>query len=115
ERDLDGVSTGFRIFAAIPIAILLSLLQEPSFNHDYWAVGWTAAAAGAGLVAIPAALMILFRGKYPRWWFDWNLELLRFGNRVGVYLALMDDHYPSTDEQQSVHLDLPYPDVATDL
>ncbi len=77
---------------------------------------WTPAAAGAGLVAVPAALMILFRGKYPRWWFDWNLELLRFSNRVGVYLALMDDHYPSTDEQQPVHLDLlPYPDVGRDL
>ena len=55
--------------------------------------------------------MILFRQKYPRWWFDWNLELLRFTNRVGVYLALMDDRYPSTDEQQSVHLDFPYPDA----
>ena len=55
--------------------------------------------------------MILFRQKYPRWWFDWNLELQRFGNRVGVYLALMDDRYPSTDEQQSVHLDYPYPDA----
>src|SRR5258708_460866 len=62
--------------------------------------------------AIP---MIVFRQKYPRWWFDWNLELLRFSNRVSVYLALMDDRYPSTDEQQSVHLDYPYPDVPRDL
>jgi hypothetical protein len=59
--------------------------------------------------------MILFRQKYPRWWFDWNLELLRFANRVGVYLALMDDRYPSTDEQQAVRLDYPYPDVPTEL
>ena len=56
--------------------------------------------------------MILFRSKYPRWWYDWNVELLRFANRVGVYLALMDDKYPSTDEQQSVRLELPYPVVA---
>ena len=55
--------------------------------------------------------MILFREKYPRWWFDWNLELLRFTNRVGIYVALMDDRYPSTDEQQSVRLDFPYPDA----
>ena len=55
--------------------------------------------------------MIVFRQKYPRWWFDWNLELLRFTNRVGAYLALMDDRYPSTDEQQSVHLDFAYPDA----
>jgi hypothetical protein len=59
--------------------------------------------------------MILFRQKYPRWWFDWNLQLLRFASRIGIYLALMDDRYPSTDEQQSVHLDFPYPDVEVDL
>ena len=76
---------------------------------------WSFAAAGTGLIVIPTALMIVFREKYPRWWFDWNRELLRFGNRVGVYLALMDDTYPSTDEQQSVHLEFAYPDVASDL
>ena len=59
--------------------------------------------------------MILFRAKYPRWWFDWNLELQRFANRAGIFLALMDDNYPSTDEHQSVHLDYPYPDVRRDL
>jgi hypothetical protein len=59
--------------------------------------------------------MILFRQKYPRWWFDWNLELLRYQNRVGAYLALLDDRYPSTDERQSVQLDLPYPDAKRDL
>jgi hypothetical protein len=64
---------------------------------------------------LPPLLMIVFRQKYPRWWFDWNLELLRFENRIGVYLALMDDRYPSTDERQSVELDFPYPDAARDL
>lgn len=59
--------------------------------------------------------MILFRQKYPRRWFNWNLELVRFSNRVGVYLALMDDRYPSTDDYQAVHLDYPYPDVPRDL
>ena len=59
--------------------------------------------------------MILFRKKYPRWWFDWNRELLRFANRVGIYLALMSDEYPSTDEQQCVHLEIDYPNVETDL
>jgi hypothetical protein len=71
--------------------------------------------SGAGLLFIRPLLMILFRRKYPRWWYDWNLELLRFATRVGVYLALMDDHYPSTDAQQSVHLDFPYPDAEQDL
>ncbi len=68
-----------------------------------------------GLVIFAPLLMILFRQKYPRWWFDWNLELQRFGTRVGTYLALMNDQYPSTDEQQWLHLDYAYPDAATDL
>ena len=59
--------------------------------------------------------MILFRKKYPRWWYDWNLQLMRFANRVGIYLLLMDDRYPSTDEQQSVRLEFPYPDVEAEL
>jgi hypothetical protein len=73
-----------------------------------------AAGAGGVLFAGPL-LMILFRRKYPRWWFDWNLELQRFGSRVVAYLALMDDRYPSTDDHQSVRLDYAYPDVRRDL
>ncbi len=76
----------------------------------------TAIVVGAGgLLFLGPLLMILFRLKYPRWWFDWNLELQRFGNRVIVYLALMDDRYPSTDEHQSVRLDIRYPDVPREL
>jgi len=73
------------------------------------------AAGVGGLLFFGPLLMILFRKKYPRWWFDWNLELQRFSNRLLAYLALMDDRYPSTDEQQSVHLDFEYPDAARDL
>jgi hypothetical protein len=106
DRDLNRVSTFFRLFAAIPILILLAAVA----GH----VGG-GTAIGGGILFLPALLMILFRRKYPRWWFDWNLQLLRFTNRVGVYLALMDDRYPSTDEEQSVRLELVYPDVEQDL
>src|SRR5947209_562412 len=76
----------------------------------------TAFAAGAGgLLFFGPLLMILFREKYPRWWFDWNLELQRFTSRVLIYLALMDDTYPSTDEHQSVHLEYRYPDARLEL
>lgn len=71
----------------------------------------TTVATGGGLLFLPLVLMIVFRQKYPRWWFDWNLQLLRFSNRVTAYIGLLDDHYPSTDEEQAVHLDLPYPDA----
>jgi hypothetical protein len=70
--------------------------------------------AGGVLVAGPL-LMILFRQKYPRWWFDWNLELTRLSTRVSVDAALLDDRYPSTDEHQAVRLDLRYPDVRNEL
>jgi hypothetical protein len=114
DRDLDRLSTFLRLLMAIPILIVLG-----SVNGGTWQ--WsteqgTAVAAGAGgLLFFGPLLMIVFRQKYPRWWFDWNLELLRFSNRVGIYLSLMDDRYPSTDEHQSVHLDLDYPDVGRDL
>ena len=77
--------------------------------------GYVSTAAAGGLLFLGPLLMIVAKQKYPRWWFDWNLELQRFSNRVGAYLALMDDTYPSTDEHQSVHLDFPYPDVKQDL
>jgi hypothetical protein len=111
ERQLNRLTTFFRIFTVIPIAILIALLPGGSASN-FGAYGATAtAAAGGSLVVFPIVLMLLFRKKYPRWWFDWNLEFMRFSNRVGVYAALMDDEYPSTDEQQAVHLDFPYPDA----
>ncbi|HWM63247.1 MAG TPA: DUF4389 domain-containing protein [Solirubrobacterales bacterium] len=113
DRKLNRLTTFFRIFTVIPIAIVVSLLSGGSYGGGGDAYYY--AGAGAGILTLPVLLLILFRKKYPRWWYDWNLELMRFGNRIGIYLALMDDRYPSTDEQQSVHLDFPYPDVEADL
>jgi hypothetical protein len=115
DRPLDRLTTGLRIFVAIPILIVLGAVSGG--GEWQWDTGNAdAAAAGAGgLLFFAPLLLILFRQKYPRWWFDWNLELQRFGNRVGAYLALMDDRYPATDAHQSVQLDYPYPDVPRDL
>ena len=110
DRDLNRLTTAFRIFTVIPIAIVLASIGGTT-TVSTGAHTTTIAAGGSGLLVIPPLLMILFRQKYPRWWYDFNLELLRFENRVGVYLALMDDRYPSTDEPQSVRLDVPYPDA----
>jgi Domain of unknown function (DUF4389) len=116
ERTLNRVSTGFRIFAAIPILILAATLTGGYGRFGSPGHIWAEAGGiGAGLLFLPVLLMVLFRQKYPRWWFDWNLQLMRFSARIGIYLALMDDRYPSTDEQQSVHLDFPYPDAKVDL
>jgi hypothetical protein len=116
DRQLNRLTTAFRIFTVIPIAILIGTIG--GFETHYSGGGehaGTFAAGGAGLLFIPPLLMLLFRQKYPRWWFDWNLELLRFSNRVGVYFGLLTDRYPSTDEQQDVRLDFPYPDAERDL
>lgn len=113
DRDLDRVTTFFRPFVAIPSVIVLALLGGSTLG---WAPGpWSFHLPAAGLVVLPTVLLILFRKKYPKWWYDWNLALARFGLRVTAYLALLRDEYPSTDEEQTVHLEIPYPDAAKDL
>ncbi len=113
EEGLGRASTFFRIILVIPIAIVAGLLTG-SF------VGNADGEDLAGLLAAitlfgPTLLMILFRQKYPRWWFDFNLELTRFTSRIVAYMSLMRDEYPSTDEHQAVHLELDYPDADQDL
>jgi hypothetical protein len=115
DRDLDRLTSALRIFMVIPIGIVLSLLTGASIHYATTANGATnetsTLTTGGGVLFLPLVLMIVFRQKYPRWWFDWNVQVLRFSARVGAYFALLDDRYPSTDEEQSVHLDLPYPDA----
>jgi uncharacterized protein DUF4389 len=114
-RPLDRLTTAFRIFTVIPIAIVLATVAGNTWHSSGRSDSMVIMAGAGGLLFLGPLLMILFRQKYPRWWFDWNRELLRFTNRVTAYLALMDDRYPSTDEEQSVHLDFSYPDVPQEL
>ena len=115
DRDLNRLTTAFRLIVAIPIVIVLATIGGGEASSWHGGHTWAIGGGVGGVLFFPALLLIVFRQKYPRWWFDWNLELLRFENRVVVYLALMDDRYPSTDERQSVDLDFPYPDVERDL
>jgi hypothetical protein len=113
DRPLNRLTSAFRIFTAIPILIVLAAIGGVAeTTTTAGAHTTTMAASGSALLVLPPLLMLVFREKYPRWWFDFNVELLRFQNRVGVYVALMDDRYPSTDEGQSVHLEVPYPDTS---
>jgi hypothetical protein len=111
DRPLNRLTTFFRIFTVIPIAIVLVAISGGA--SQVYANGRTVVeiAGPGGLLFIATLLMILFRQKYPRWWFDWNLELQRFTNRIAAYIYLMDDRYPSTTDYQSVHLDYVYPDA----
>jgi hypothetical protein len=114
DRSLNRLTSFFRIFTVIPIAIILGFLTNASFNWGdkaHSAVNWQIALGGAGFLVAPLVLMILFRKKYPKWWFDWNLALAKFSYRVSSYILLLRDEYPSTDEEQAVHLELTYPDA----
>jgi hypothetical protein len=107
DRELNWVTSFFRPFTVIPIAIVLALLSQPIIQNQ----GGQGPVAAGGIVFLPTVLMLVFRQKYPRWWFDWNLELVRFSTRVASYLALLRDEYPSTDEEQAVRITIPYPDA----
>jgi hypothetical protein len=112
DRGLNRLTTAFRIFVAIPILIVIAAVSGGSTGADR---NQGSVAMAGGLLFLAPLLMILFRQKYPRWWFDWNVALMRFTNRVGAYLLLLRDDYPSTDEEQYVHLEIDYPDVPTQL
>jgi hypothetical protein len=107
NRPLNRLTTALRLFTALPVVLLLTAIG--GFTVVSGADTGTVVASGSALLFLPPLLMIVFRGRYPRWWYDFNVELLRFQNRVGVYVALMDDRYPSTEEHQSVRLEVPYP------
>jgi hypothetical protein len=115
ERALNRLTTAFRVITIIPIAILLGSVSGETWSWSTSGTTRTVVAGAGGTLFFGPLLMILFREKYPRWWFDWNLELTRFSSRVALYGALLDDRYPSTDEQQSLRLDIPYPDVPREL
>lgn len=124
-EQLDRLTTFFRLIWIIPIAIILGLITGAGqtitrtvFLDEAGQVIRITRDTAGGLIsglAVATALLIVFRQRYPRWWFDFSRELTRFGARVGAYVTLLADQYPSTVEEQSVHLDIDYPNVETDL
>ena len=115
---LNRWTTLFRLILALPILVILAILTASGGGEYTSKASQDMSQSGGGIIAglfVVTALMILFRQRYPRWWFDFNLELNRFYTRVEAYLLFLTDTYPSTVEQQSVHLDIKYPDVKKDL
>lgn len=110
SRELDRLTTLFRPLVVLPAAVILMLVSGSNASSES-AVGLEA----GGVLFAATALMLVFRQKYPRWWYDWNVALTKFGVRVTAYAALLRDEYPSTDEEQAVHVEIPYPDVEADL
>jgi hypothetical protein len=122
---LDRLTTFFRLIWIIPVAIILGMISGAGetvtntviLNETGEIVSRTRDTVGglATGLSTATALMIIFTQTYPRWWFDFTRELARFGTRVGAYLALLTDQYPSVVDEQAVHLEIDYPDVKTDL
>jgi hypothetical protein len=109
DRPLNRLTTGLRFLWIIPIGVIAGLLSSGNISTHGMGYSWSWAVGG--VLFIPVLLMLLFRQKYPRWWFDWNLNLSKFLARVEAYAMLLRDEYPSTDEEQAVHLDFSYPDA----
>lgn len=114
ERPLDRLSSALRLLAALPVLAVLATIGGPALGGDGFGDVLFLGMAG-GVLFVPALLTIVFREKYPRWFYDFNAAYLRFDNRIISYLLLLRDEYPSVDEDQAVHLELPYPDVRTEL
>jgi hypothetical protein len=115
DRSLNRLTSFFRILVIIPIAIILALLTGSSWSWGSHLESWRMGMTAGGLLFLPLVLTILFRRKYPKWWFDWNLAITRFSYRVTSYFLLLRDEYPSIEEQQAIHLNLAYPDAANQL
>ena len=120
EHGLNRVTTAFRLILSIPIAVISTLLTSSAADWtieaaDPWFELTAFGLSTYGFTVVPVMLMVVFRRKYPRWWFDWNLELSRFLTRVTAYMIVLRDEYPSTDEAQAVHLEIDYPDASRDL
>ena len=122
DRELNRLTTFFRLLAVIPIIwfavvlvnqIILVLVAGVTLAWD--AAEWRNEYLLAGFIALPTVLMLLFRQKYPRWWFDWNLAQTKLFTRIWAYLTLLRDEFPSIDEEQAVHIDIPYPNAKEDL
>ena len=115
---LDRLTTFFRWIWIIPIAIVLIVLTGSTSQTTVTQSGQQVMSGSGGISSglwIATLLVIVFRARYPRWWFDFARELTRFGARVGAYAALVTDRYPSTVDEQSVHVEIDYPDVERDL
>ena len=114
----NRVTTLFRLVLVIPIAVVYGVLTAGATTTTYDETGKAVSTTSGGIVAglfLATLLMILFRQRYPRWWFDFARELTRFAARIGAYVVLFTDEYPSTVDEQTVHLDIDYPTVERDL
>ena len=123
QEKLSRVTTLFRLILVIPIAIIYSILTSGSESVYTWNNGagetvTNTTSSGLGIIGalfVVTVLLMLFRKRYPKWWFDFGLAISRFTTRISAYVLLITDKYPSTEDEQNIHLDVPYPNVQVEL
>ena len=84
-EERDRLTTFVRLIWAIPIVVIFSLLSAAT-SEVATETGDVIARSGgitSGLF-LATMLMIVFRQRYPHWWFDFARELARFSARVLV-------------------------------
>ena len=114
EDKRNRLTVLFRGSLAVPVLLLLEMFINSSSAYS----GDTSTQAFitvGGFLFLPTLLLLLFRHRYPRWWFDFNVNLLAFTMRVMMYVYLLRDEYPSTEDRQALNLMLVYPDAKKDL
>ncbi len=110
----NRVTVLFRGVLAIPVILLLEMFINSSSAYSGDSSSQAAVTVG-GFLFLPTLLLLLFRHRYPRWWFDFNVNLLGFTMRVLMYVYLLRDEYPSTEDRQALDLMVVYPDAKRDL
>lgn len=74
--ELNRVTTAFRLILVIPIAIVYGVITAGVTRTVYDEGGHAVSSTSGGIVSglfFATLLMILFRQRYPRWWFDFLL------------------------------------------
>ncbi len=129
------LATLFRLILVIPIYLLFALVSGtmglpyepvgflPNFctacpNDEYWHVSNLIGQITGNVflsLFLGTMFMIVLRKKYPRWWFEFVYAMNKFAGRLWAYFTLLTDQYPSTDEEQTYHLRVDFPDVENEL
>ncbi|CAB4671849.1 unannotated protein [freshwater metagenome] len=92
----------WRLIIVAPVFIFAA-----SFTVDSWDRNGNG--NSLGLLVLPVMLALLFRGVYPSYVLSFNKALFGLTARIGAYITLLNDEYPSIEESASVTIT--YPEV----
>jgi hypothetical protein len=101
----------FRIFLAIPVLLFLALLSGGGGGAgEATRRGGEIAAGGTSGVIVAIWVTIIVRQRIPRWLFDFQAWVNRWGLRAIGYTALLTDEYPAFEADYPIRYEIDYPD-----